>query len=712
MAKNAWPEADKRELIGDRISRVDGPVKATGRAKYAYDINRPGMLFVRLVWCPYGAAKIQSIDASAAKAIKGVAGVWNEMNEGDEVRYAGQIVATVAATSEEIAQEAYRAVKVVYEMQQPQMDDTVLANAEDREQRDEIPDAATVDSAFAEAEVKMEGEYGLAPITHCCMEAHGQVAEMRDGDMYIWPSTQNVSAYAAGLTDAAGLPASQIHVDCQYMGGGFGSKFSSDQWGSICSRIAKETGKPIKLLLERDIELMSAGARPSSFAKVKAGATKDGKITVWDSIGWGSGGMGGGFQLRVPYVVQNIPNIRRVARNVKINRGSQRAWRAPGHPQACLVTMAALDDLAAAAGIDALEFFLKNLELTERPEIYREELQIAADMIGYKEKAHLRGDPTPGPVKRGLGISLHTWGGAGHKSECTCTINPDGSVSVAIGTQDLGTGTRTVINIVTAETLGLPLERVHVNIGKNEYPPSGASGGSTTVGGVSSSSRDAATNALNMLLDKVAPVLDVGVDELEARDGTIQVIADPSKSLTWEKACSLLGQIPVTGKGSKPTSDGTQLDNSGVGGVQMADVTVDIETGRVTINEFAAVQDCGLIIDLKTAESQVYGAMIMGVTYALYEECIYDPVTGRMLNSDMEFYRLAGLADVGTLKVHMMTGPGFDERGVIGLGEPPVISPGAAISNAVANACGVRVPTIPLTPDRVLAALEQGGKLA
>ena len=712
MAKNAWPEANKRDLIGDRISRVDGPIKAKGLAKYAYDINRPGMLYVRLVWSPYGAAKIQSIDASAAKAIQGVVGVWNEMNEGDEVRYAGQIVATVAATSEEIAQEAYRAVKVVYEMQQPQMNDTVLANAEDKEQRDEIPDAATVDSAFAEAEVKMEGEYGLAPITHCCMEAHGQVAEMRDGDMYIWPSTQNVSAYAAGLTDAAGLPASQIHVDCQYMGGGFGSKFSSDQWGGICSRIAKETGKPIKLLLERDIEMMSAGARPSSFAKVKAGATKDGKITVWDSIGWGSGGMGGGFQLRVPYVFQNLPNIRRVARNVKINRGSQRAWRAPGHPQACLVTMAAMEDLAAAAGIDALEFFLKNLESTERPEVYREELQIAADMIGYKDKAHLRGDPTPGPVKRGLGISLHTWGGAGHKSECTCTINPDGSVSIAIGTQDLGTGTRTVIGIVTAETLGLPLERIQVNIGKNEYPPSGASGGSTTVGGVSSSSRDAATRALNMLLDKVAPVLDVSVEDLEARDSTIQVIADPSKSLTWEKACSLLGQIPVTGQGSKPTSDGTQLDNSGVGGVQMADVTVDIETGRVTINEFAAVQDCGLIIDLKTAESQVYGAMIMGVTYALYEESIYDPVTGRMLNSDMEFYRLAGLADVGNLKVHMMTGPGYDERGVIGLGEPPVISPGAAISNAVANACGVRVPTIPLTPDRVLAALEQGGKLA
>ncbi len=712
MAKNAWPAADKRDLIGERISRLDGPVKATGHAKYAYDMNRPGLLYVRLVWAPYGAAKIQSIDTSAAKAIKGVAGVWNEMNEGDEIVHAGQIVATVAATSEEIAQEAWRAVKVAYEVKQPQMNDTVLENADEKEQRDEIPDAATVDKAYADAEVKIDGHYGLAPITHCCMESHGQVAEMKDGDQYIWPSTQNVSAYAAGLTDAAGLPASQIHVDCQYMGGGFGSKFSSDQWGAICSRISKETGKPVKLMLERDQELMVAGARPSAFANVKAGATKDGKITVFDSICWGSGGMGTSRGLGVPYVFGNVPNIRRVARNVRTNRGSQRAWRAPGHPQACLVTMAALEDLAAAANMDALEFFLKNLDLTERPDVYREELQIAADMIGYKEKAHLRGDSGDGPVKRGLGISIHMWGGGGHKSECNCTINPDGSVSTSLGTQDLGTGTRTVVGIVTAETLGLPLERVQVNIGKDQYPPSGASGGSTTVGGVSSSSRDAATNALNMLLEKVAPSLGVPVDQLEAWDGKIQVVGDPSKSVTWEKACSMLGQISITGTGSKPTSDGTVLDNSGVGGVQMADVSVDTETGRVTINEFVAVQDCGLIIDLKTAESQVYGAMIMGVTYALYEEAIYDPATGRMLNADMEFYRLAGLADVGTLKVHMMTGPGYDERGVIGLGEPPVISPGAAISNAVANACGVRVSTLPLTPDRVIAALEQGGKLA
>ena len=173
----------------------------------------------------------------------------------------------------------------------------------------------------------------------------------------------------------------------------------------------------------------------------------------------------------------------------------------------------------------------------------------------------------------------------------------------------------------------------------------------------------------------------------------------------------MLGPSPINKKGVNNRGESRQkgLIDGGVGGVQMADVSVDTETGIVTINEMVGVQDCGLVVDLKTAESQVYGAMIMGITYSLFEEAVYDRTTGFMLNADMEFYRLAGLQDVGDLKVHMMQGKKYTERGVIGLGEPPVISPGAAISNAVANACGARVPYLPLTPDRVTDALEKGG---
>jgi xanthine dehydrogenase YagR molybdenum-binding subunit len=206
----------------------------------------------------------------------------------------------------------------------------------------------------------------------------------------------------------------------------------------------------------------------------------------------------------------------------------------------------------------------------------------------------------------------------------------------------------------------------------------------------------------------------VPVDNLEAAQGAIRQIDKPDTKIAWRDACALLGPNPITKRGTCVPGEAQKQKflDAGVGGAQIADVSVDIETGIATLNELVAVQDCGLIIDLKTAESQVYGALIMGATYALFEECVYDPKTGKMLNADMEFYRLAGLKDVGQLKVHMMTGKGYDERGVVGLGEPPVISPGAAIANAVANACGVRVPYLPLTPDRVIPALQQKGGIA
>jgi xanthine dehydrogenase YagR molybdenum-binding subunit len=309
---------------------------------------------------------------------------------------------------------------------------------------------------------------------------------------------------------------------------------------------------------------------------------------------------------------------------------------------------------------------------------------------------------------RGVGLSLHTWGGRGHGSDCDLTIQPDGSVELKMGSQDLGTGTRTCILIVAADTLGIPMDAIHLQIGDTNYPPSGGSGGSTTTGGVSSSTRRAAVDARDALFAKVAPALNAKPEDLECVNAAVRVRGDSSRSLGWKEACSKLGAMPLTIRGKNPDkSKPPDLTNSGVGGVQMAEVEVDTETGIVKVKKMVAVQDCGLVIDLTTAESQCSGALIMGISYSLYEEKVMDPTTGHLLNDNMEFYRLAGLSDIPELVVHMMTGKGYDERGVIGLGEPPVISPGAAISNAVANAIGVRVPFLPLTPDRVLAALGQ-----
>jgi xanthine dehydrogenase YagR molybdenum-binding subunit len=420
--------------------------------------------------------------------------------------------------------------------------------------------------------------------------------------------------------------------------------------------------------------------------------------------------MGGAGAPPLPYVWK-IPNKRVNHSAIWTNTGPQKAWRAPNHPQACFVTMSALEDLAAELKMDPLDLCLKNIDLLDRSALYKEELLKAAELMEWKKKWHPRGDSTPGHIKKGVGLALHTWGGAPHASECRVTINPDASVAVEIGSQDLGTGTRTIIAIVAAETLGLPIEAVKVNIGDNRYPPSGGSGGSTTVGGVSSSTRRASVDALDALFKAVAPGLNADPANLEAVGGKIQVKGDPGKSITWQQACSKLGVNPASATGKQPDDTRGKLASGQVSGVQMAEVSVDIETGVAKIEKMVAVQDVGLIIDLKTCESQVYGSLIMGIGYALFEERVMDQFTGRMLNPNMEFYKLAGIGDIGTLVVHMMTGPEQDARGVIGLGEPPVVSPGAAIANAVANAIGARVPGMPLTPDRVLAALEKKGGL-
>ncbi|MGC2196583.1 MAG: xanthine dehydrogenase family protein molybdopterin-binding subunit [Terriglobales bacterium] len=569
-----------------------------------------------------------------------------------------------------------------------------------------------VEKAFAEADATSEGLYGAPVITHCCMESHGSTSEWTDPEhLFVHMSTQNVSGIAGQMAEPLKMPASNIRVHQDHIGGGFGSKFGPDRWGIVTAQLSKKAGgKPVRLMLERDSELEVAGARPSAYARVKVGAKKDGTLVAWDSHSWGTGGPGGGGMPPIPYCFA-APNQRKEHTAIRNNIGPARAWRAPNHPQAAVLTMCALEDLAAKLNMDPYQFFLKNIELTRLPNVYRDEFPIAAELMGWKEKWHPRGQNISGNIARGVGLSLHTWGGRGHASDCDLSIHPDGSVDIKMGTQDIGTGTRTCIAVVAADALGLQVGAIKLYIGDTLYPPSGGSGGSTTPGGVSSSTRRAVVDARDALFAKVAPALNAQPDDLECRDGKVQLKSDPSRSVSWKEACARIGATPITCHGHNDqvaAKNKPDLTNSGVGGVQMAEVAIDTDTGIVKVTKMVAVQDCGLIIDLKLAESSVFGALTMGISYSLFEEKIMDPTTGRMLNTDMEFYRLAGLSDIPELKVHMMTGKGYDERGVIGLGEPPVISSGAAISNAVANALGVRVGVLPITPDKVLAVLSQG----
>ena len=713
--KYDWPAADERHLIGTRVLRVDGPPKASGRAKYTYDINRPGLLISKIYRSPYAHAKITAIDTSEAEKLPGVKSVRVILGVGKETNWAGDEIVALAAESEDIAEDAVRKIKVEFEELPHLVLEENLERAGDFAKKAGAKTAGDPAKAFADPDVVIsEGYYGIATITHCCLEAHGNIAEWTGDKLLTYSSTQSVSGLPGQFGQAlreqgVDVPDKNIETICNYIGGGFGSKFSPDEWGIHAAHLAKAAGKPVKLMLDRNMEMEAAGARPSAYAKIKVAAKKDGTLVAWDSQSWGTGGPTGAGMPPLPYVLV-IPNSSTQHTSVATHTGPARAWRAPDHPQAAALTMCALDDLAAKLNMDPIEFFSKNADLSAgRGKVYREELQKAAELADWQKNWHPRGDKTSGHIKRGMGVSIHTWGGRGHNSNCTVSIHPDGSVEATLGSQDLGSGTRTAIAVVVADTLGLPVEAVTVNLGDSKYPSSGGSGGSTTIGGVSASSRRGAVDARDQLFAVVAPILGVPADQLVAVGGKIQAKGDSSKQLNWNAACAKLQVKTLQATGKNPDPSKCKLGDSGVGGAQIADVSVDTETGIIKINKIVAVQDCGLIISMKTAESQVYGAMIMGISWALHEEKIMDQTTGRMLNNNMEFYKLAGIGDIGELVVHMMTGPGYDERGTIGLGEPPAVSPGAAISNAVANAIGVRVPTIPLTPDKVLAALAKGG---
>jgi xanthine dehydrogenase YagR molybdenum-binding subunit len=704
----SWPPKEARKVIGTSPRRLDGPQKSTGKAKYTSDLNMKGLLWAAYLTSPHAHARITSIDTAAAEKSPGVKAVHVVAPAGTEIQWHHKEIAAVAATSEEAARDAVRKIKVEYEVLPHLVKEADLGKAGSKGKAAGERITGDPDKAIQEAEVVSEGMYGIPTADHACLEPHGCVVQWQGDQVNAWPSTQFVTGWAGGLAPNIKVPAANIKVKMDYIGGGFGSKFQPGAWAEVAALLSQKAGgAPVKVFLARDAEMAIAGHRPSDYGKIKIAGKKDGTITAWQSDTWGTGGFNGGPQPPLPYSYTNIPNTRLNHVSITTNMAGSQAWRAPNNQQASYLTCSAFEDFAAKCGIDPMEVFQKNAGYSPRPEIYKWQLEKAAELSDWKKLWKLR-DQRTGTVRRGLGMGINQWQGGGHACTARTTIHPDGSVLLEMGTQDLGTGTRTIMTQVAAETLGLRMNQIKLVIGDNSLPPGGSSGGSTTVGGVTSATRKSTMNALAKLFDAVAPALNAQPEELEAVDGQIRIKGKPDKSMTWASACKKIppgeGKISETGANEQRNPMG--LNSAGACGVQVADVTVDMETGLVKMNRFVAVQDCGLIINPRLAKSQIYGAIIMGISTALFEERIFDDATGRMLNTDMEFYKLAGLKDVGDIIVELDDRDVNDKRGVIGLGEPPAVAICAAVGNAVANAIGVRVPNIPMSPMNVLNALE------
>jgi len=710
MAK--WPSNPR--LIGSRVPRLDGMAKASGRAKYPSDERPDHLLYGVMLYSPHAHARVKSIDAAAAEAMPGVKAVQLIAKAGTELRYQGDDIAAVAAETEEQARDAARAIKVEYEIL-PHVVTVAQAMA------DGAPKAAAKgggntrqgraitkgnpEEAMAKADATIEATYSLPVITHVCLEPHGMTVKWEGKEKIVaWASTQAVQATAGNLAERFNVPVTDVTVLTEVMGGGFGSKFGAELWGLTAAEMSRKTGRPVKMFLDRVQEHLAGGNRPSASGKVKLGATKDGKLVAMVADTFGTGGFGGS-QFPLPYVY-DVPASHRTHTDVFVNGGSARAMRAPGHPQGCAIMEAAMDDLADKLGVDPLEFRLKNLPENDfKTPIYKAEVEIGAKEIGWDRRKPRGQGGGKGPIKRGFGMGLHTWGGGGTRDKkVDCVINPDGSVELRSATQDIGTGARTVLAIIAAEVLGLNPTDIKSNIGNSTFVPGQASGGSTTTPSMSPPCLNAATRARDALFARLAPGLEAKAEDLSLKEGKLLVKGE--EKMPWKDACRKLGMMPVTETGVFEEG----LSSVGVGGCQFAEVTVDVETGVVTVVKIVGVQDTGLIIDRMTWDSQMYGGIIGGLNYGLFEERVMDPVTGVMLNPDMEMYKLAGASDVPEIVVKAYEPEEVKARGVIGVGEPATISTAAAIANAVTNAIGVRVAEWPMSPRNVLNALASASK--
>lgn len=683
-----WPE--KRTLIGSHAKRIDAPAKVTGAAKYSSDVQPEGWLYGMILRSKWAAAKITKINLEPAKKIPGIkAAILRDDKQERTVRYYGEEIAAVAGTTKQACLDALHAIEVeAKEMEFVVREEDGVKESSPRVWEEKpnlskprLQERGEVDKAFGECKAVVEGSFSTQIQIHHPLETHGNCASWKDDELTVWSSTQGITSVREGLAGNLKIPQNKVRVISEFMGGGFGAKFGPGVEGALVARLSQEAKAPVKLMLPRFDQALAVGNRPSSFQKIKLGAKEDGTLHAFEldafgTAGIGSGGAseggGGGAEFPAPYIYK-IANTRVKHAGVNINAGSARAFRAPGHPVASFGMESILDDLAVKMGIDPVEIRIKN----DPFEVRQKEYKVGAERFGWKEKYKKPGS-SAGPIKTGVGCAGATWGGGGRGTKAQAEIAPDGSVQIRCGTQDLGTGTKTVIALIAAEIFGLKPEQIKVSIGDTNFPSSGGSGGSTTCASVSPAIYDTCTKALT---------------ELQTKAG----VAD-ARGENWKAACKKLGVDPLVVSGEWKEG----LSSSGAGGVQFAEVEVDTETGFVKVKKITCVQDGGLIISKLTCESQVNGGIIMGLGYALYEQRWMDHQSGTCINPNLETYKLPGIGDIPEIDVVLLDMP---ERGVIGIGEPVTIPTASAIANAVANALGVRVNSLPITPNKVLAAL-------
>jgi xanthine dehydrogenase YagR molybdenum-binding subunit len=705
-----WGPNDKHRLLNTRLPRVDFPYKTTGTAVYTYDVSLPGMLQGRILRSPYAKARITALDLKPALKIRGVKAAVAKVNVGDIVRFEGDPVAAVAATTAEIADDAIRAIAVTYDVLPSvvRAEDAIKPGApavypDDRSVKNNIRganrrgDPGKVAAALKSADVVVAAEYRTPILHHCCLETHAVVVDYRGGDTAtVYCSTQGTFSLPGDAARVLDLDQSNVTGIVHYMGGGFGSKGGIGIEGVLACRLSKQVKAPVKMALVRRDEFVMAGNGPGSWQTFQAGADKNGKLVAVHVKQYGLGGIGGGSLAGQPYVY-HADNVYREAGSIHTNEDSSRPLRAPGHPPACFAMESLMDELADKLRMDPVEFRINNLPADDA---HIRQLRRGAREIGWERRNPTAG-AWPGTLKRGFGCACGIWGGGG-RPQCVVDVNVshDGAVTVSCGSQDLGTGTRTYMVAIVAEELGLEMRDVKEEIGDTRLGNANFSGGSSTAASLSPAVKVAAINAKTEIANALAPVLGARPEDLVFAD---RKISANGKSLDWVQACAALPSAGISARGLWTFG----LSSNGTHGACFAEVEVDTETGHVQVIRILDVQDCGLPLNRLAVESQINGGMVQGIGMALLEGRVMDAKLGVMINSSFMDYKMPGCLEMPEEMLPLIDDDDSRQQ-VVGVGEPPSIPPAAAIANAVFNACGVRVRELPITPDKVLMGLEEG----
>jgi CO/xanthine dehydrogenase Mo-binding subunit len=727
-----WEKGAALHVVGQRVERMDALEKVTGDARYTADMQLPGMLYAALLRLSIPRGRVTTLDLSPALALDGVRGaialedVQGVTIDGlqvfeREVRYANQPIAAICADSLEIAERARDAIVCHVEPDRHVLtaDDAVAPDAPRVRQHGNLPrntprtlSRGDIDAGLRGADVTITREYRTPVALHTALEPHGAVADWAGGTLTVWESTQGIFLTRSDLADAFDLKLSKVRVIKNYMGGGFGAKNGASHATYAAAALSRKLGRPVRCVLDREGEQSDAGNRPRTIQRVTLGAKRDGTLTAIKleaTVALGAAGWLGGPG-RIYHELYKCPNVHTVETFAYVNTSPMASFRAPGHTEGAFGLECAMDALARELDLDPLELRKKNYadhdQGKSRPYSFKaldDCYTQGAQRFGWKKARSARRDRT-GRLRRGVGMASVTWGaGGGPPAYATVRINPDGTIEVLTGAQDLGTGARTVFAQIAAEVLGARIDDVRTILGDTERLPFASnSWGSITTASVGPAVRVAAEEARDALFDAAAGMLGTEPSDLESHDSEIHA-KSTDQCLLFSDVCEKLGDVMIIGQGSRgPNPDKTAI---AAFAAQFAEVEVDVETGNVRVLRIVAAQDSGRIINPTLAESQLEGGIIQGLGYALFEERVLDERLGVPLNPTMHDYKVPTIGDVPVIDAFFVDSadPVANHIGAKGLAEPPIIGIAPAIANAVADALGVDVTEIPLTPWRVLA---------